>query len=68
MRCLTFARHILAEDARTKLGLHELLFIFQEVTNEIKAELKAEGREDDFAGLKVRSSVSKPFNLRLIPP
>ncbi|KAJ8581397.1 Metallo-dependent hydrolase [Rhizopogon salebrosus TDB-379] len=63
VKCLTFVRHILAEDAKTKLGLHELLFIFQEVTNEIKAELKAEGREDDFAGLKIIYST-----LRMISP
>ncbi|OJA20418.1 hypothetical protein AZE42_07492 [Rhizopogon vesiculosus] len=48
-----FTKHILAEDAKTKVGLRELLLIFQEVTNEIKAELKAEGREDEFAGLKI---------------
>jgi len=53
VRYLTSLRYILAEDAKTKLDLRELLLIFQEVTNEIKVELKAKGREDDFAGLKV---------------
>ena len=52
MRCLT-VRYILAEDAKTRLDLRELLLIYEEVTNEIKAEMKAKGQEDDFAGLKV---------------
>ncbi|KAG1888989.1 Metallo-dependent hydrolase [Suillus fuscotomentosus] len=53
VRTSFFKKYILAEDAKTKLELRELLLIFQEVTNEIKAELKAKGREDDFAGLKI---------------
>ncbi|KAG1756381.1 Metallo-dependent hydrolase [Suillus paluster] len=48
-----FTKYILAEDAKTELELRELLLIFREVTNEIKAEMKAKGREDDFAGLKI---------------
>jgi len=50
--CLT-VRYILAEDAKTKLGLRELLLLYEEVTNEIKAEMKSKGRENEFAGLKV---------------
>lgn len=70
VRCLTSVRHILAEDAKTKLGLRDLFLIFQEVTSEIKAELKAEGREDDFAGLKVGLSLllKLPHNHRLLFP
>ena len=52
MSCLT-VRYILAEDAKTKLGLRELLLLYEEVTNEIKAEMKSKGRENEFAGLKV---------------
>ncbi|KAG2359760.1 Metallo-dependent hydrolase [Suillus spraguei] len=53
VRTSFFKKYILAEDAKTKLEIRELLLIFQEVTNEIKAEMKAKGREDDFAGLKI---------------
>ena len=52
MRCLII-RYILAEDAKTKLDLRELLLLYEEVTNEIKAEMKSKGGEDEFAGLKV---------------
>ncbi|KAG2123549.1 Metallo-dependent hydrolase [Suillus cothurnatus] len=53
VRTSFFKKYILAEDAKTKLELRELLLIFHEVTNEIKAEMKAKGREGDFAGLKI---------------
>jgi adenosine deaminase CECR1 len=66
LRSLIFVRYILAEDAKTKLEIRELLLIFREVINEIKAEMKAKGREDEFAGLKVSLiSVNLP-KLRLI--
>jgi adenosine deaminase CECR1 len=63
VRTSFFKKYILAEDAKTKLELRELLLIFQEVTNEIKAEMKAKGREDDFAGLKIIYNT-----LRIISP
>ncbi|KAG1814900.1 Metallo-dependent hydrolase [Suillus variegatus] len=53
IRTSFFNKYILAEDAKTKLELRELLLIFREVINEVKAEMKAKGREDDFAGLKI---------------
>jgi len=68
VRCLIFIRHILGEDAKTKLGLRELLLIFQEVINEIKAEMKTKGREDDFAGLKVSLFLLKLLTIGLYPP
>lgn len=43
----------LAEDAKTKLELRGLLLMYEEVTNQIKSEMKARGREDDFVGWKV---------------
>ncbi|KAG1877719.1 Metallo-dependent hydrolase [Suillus subalutaceus] len=58
-----FNKYILAEDAKTKLEIRELLLIIQEVTNEMKAEMKAKGREDDFAGLKIIYTT-----LRIISP
>jgi adenosine deaminase CECR1 len=33
----------------------EWLLIFDEVQNELKAELKRQGREDEFIGARVRS-------------
>ncbi|KAG1731765.1 Metallo-dependent hydrolase [Suillus lakei] len=60
---LIFVRYILGEDAKTKLELRELLLIFREVINEMKAEMKAKGREDDFAGLKIIYNT-----LRIITP
>ncbi|KIK37710.1 hypothetical protein CY34DRAFT_444611 [Suillus luteus UH-Slu-Lm8-n1] len=53
IRTSFFKKYILAEDAKTKLESREILLIFREVTNEMKAEMKAKGREDDFAGLKI---------------
>ncbi|OAX42292.1 Metallo-dependent hydrolase [Rhizopogon vinicolor AM-OR11-026] len=53
VRMSFFIKYILAEDAKTRLDLRELLLIYEEVTNEIKAEMKAKGQEDDFAGLKI---------------
>ncbi|KAG1891402.1 Metallo-dependent hydrolase [Suillus subluteus] len=63
IRTSFFNKYILAEDAKTKLEIRELLLIIQEVTNEIKAEMKAKGREDDFAGLKIIYTT-----LRIISP
>ncbi|KAG2755856.1 Metallo-dependent hydrolase [Suillus brevipes Sb2] len=63
IRTSFFKKYILAEDAKTKLELRELLLIFREVTNEMKAEMKAKGREDDFAGLKIIYNT-----LRIITP
>ncbi|KAG2157483.1 Metallo-dependent hydrolase [Suillus clintonianus] len=53
LRTNFYTNYILAEDAKTKLDLRELLLIFREVSDEIKAEMKAKGREDEFAGLKI---------------
>ncbi|KAG2147217.1 Metallo-dependent hydrolase [Suillus cothurnatus] len=63
IRTSFFNKYILAEDAKTKLEIRELLLIIQEVTNEMKAEMKAKGREDDFAGLKIIYNT-----LRIISP
>ncbi|OJA17830.1 hypothetical protein AZE42_03322 [Rhizopogon vesiculosus] len=43
VRMSFFIKYILAEDAKTRLDLRELLLIYEEVTNEIKAEMKAKG-------------------------
>ncbi|KAG2077911.1 Metallo-dependent hydrolase [Suillus decipiens] len=53
IRTSFFNKYILAEDAKTKLEIRKLLLIIREVTDEMKAEMKEKGREDDFAGLKI---------------
>ncbi|KAG1735159.1 Metallo-dependent hydrolase [Suillus occidentalis] len=53
VRTRFYNKYILAEDAKTQLDSRKLLLVYREVINEIKAEMKAQGREDEFAGLKV---------------
>lgn len=53
VRTRFYNKYTLAEDAKTQLEPRELLLIYREVINEIKAEMKTQGREDEFAGLKI---------------
>jgi hypothetical protein len=54
--CLKSAcRYMVGETGEQDVPHREWLLIFDEVQNELKAELKRQGREDEFIGARVRS-------------
>ena len=45
----------ISADGQENVPHREYLRVFDQVVNEVKAELKSQGREDDFIGARVRT-------------
>ncbi|KIJ69089.1 hypothetical protein HYDPIDRAFT_79661 [Hydnomerulius pinastri MD-312] len=53
------ADYLTAADAKTKLPIKDLMELYNKLIKEIKTDLKQQGREDDFAGLKIIYNVPR---------
>jgi adenosine deaminase CECR1 len=48
---------LVAEDGKTNLPIRELFLLLDSLVKEIQVELRQQGREDEFAGLKVNDEL-----------
>ncbi|KAF9227807.1 Metallo-dependent hydrolase [Gyrodon lividus] len=51
--------YLIAEDGKTRLPIRELFLLLHRLIKDIQAEMKQQGREDEFAGVKIIYNVSR---------
>ena len=67
LRDITTPRYMFDERGEETIPHREWLQEYDRIMNEVKAELKAQNREDEFIGSKVRASPkTRPFRSRLL--
>lgn len=52
---LSFSRTMVGEDGEDNIPHREWLVMFDQILNEVKGEMKQQGREDEFIGARVSS-------------